>query len=554
MYPYASSSSPDPVSPQAAPAPAAPPAHPAAAHASAAEGATPGSGEGAGTAPGTGTSGGGSTDRRTAPPAGQAPLPGTMPPGATRPGTTSPAAAPVPATPPAATPYTPAPAGPASGAPAVPTGPLHYAPRRAFWESRGVRTGALFTVLAVCGVIILAVVRRHIGTEPFLVGLALAILPVPLLVWAWLWLDHVAPQPWQNVVFAFAWGSCAATLVAIFANEYGAKLLVSTFSNHTGDAGRTDQLGATFVAPLVEETAKGAALLLLFLFRRRHFESLLDGIVLAGLAATGFAFTENILYLGSAFSEDQALGSHGSTTFATFFVRVLMTPFAHPLFTSMTGLGFAIAAVARPGRRWRWRWAPPVGGWLLAMALHGTWNGTSTLSPLTFLTVYVAVMIPAFGLVVALAFWARSNELRGVRTHLAPYAAAGWLALPEPVALGSMRIRAEARRLARRVQGEAAARAVRDYAVFATHLALLRGAAVRGAPTPDFAAREGELLHHLWARRTLAQPALLHAAAPPLRLPAPRPAFPPPPYAWTSAAPPPAAFPPYTPPHQGKHL
>ncbi|WP_141726649.1 PrsW family intramembrane metalloprotease, partial [Actinacidiphila rubida] len=223
----------------------------------------------------------------------------------------------------------------------------------------------------------------------------------------------------ENVVFAFTWGACAATLVALFANEYGAKLLATTFS---GTPTQTDQWGATFVAPLVEESAKGAAILLLFLFRRRQFESVLDGIVVAGLTATGFAFTENILYLGTAFSEDQAVGSHGATTFATFFVRVLMTPFAHPLFTSMTGIGFALAAVVRPGRRWRWRWLPPVAGWMLAMGLHGTWNGSSTTSPLTFLTLYVAVMVPAFGLLVWLAFWARSNELRTVRRQLPAYA------------------------------------------------------------------------------------------------------------------------------------
>jgi RsiW-degrading membrane proteinase PrsW (M82 family) len=248
-----------------------------------------------------------------------------------------------------------------------------------------VRTGALFTALAVCGVVILAVVRHHIGTEPFLVGLALAVVPVPLIGWGYLWFDRVAPSPWQNIVFAFSWGACAATLVAIFANEYGAKLLASTLS---ATPTQSDRWGAMFVAPLVEESAKGTAVLLLFLTRRRYFESLLDGIVLAGLTATGFAFTENILYLGSAFNEDKALGGDGvGTTAATFVVRVVMTPFAHPLFTSMTGIGFALAATVRPGRRWRWRWAPPVAGWALAMVLHGTWNGTSQLSPLSFQTV-----------------------------------------------------------------------------------------------------------------------------------------------------------------------
>ncbi|MFJ1585955.1 PrsW family intramembrane metalloprotease [Streptomyces sp. NPDC088197] len=417
-----------------------------------------------------------------------------------------------------------APAGPPPGfAPAPAPETWQYAPRRPFWESRAVRTGALFTALAVCGVIILAVVRQHIGTESFLVGLVLAVLPVPLLVWAFLWLDHVAPSPWQNVVFAFSWGACAATLVALFANEYGAKLIATTFS---ATPTQTDHWGATFVAPLVEETAKGAALLLLFLFRRRHIESVVDGIVLAGLAATGFAFTENILYIGSAFGEDKALGSSvlDSATAATFFVRVLMTPFAHPLFTAMTGIGFAIAATSRP--RSVWRWLAPLGGWLLAMVLHGLWNSSSMLSPVGFLTVYVAVMIPVFGLVVWLAFWARARELRTIRTNLPVYAAAGWLTLPEPTALASMKARSQARDTARRYYGESGARAVRDYTAFATHLAFLRAAATRGMPAPDFTAREAELLHHLWQRKSLVRIPLAQAATPHL-----------PPAAWAAPFP-----------------
>ncbi|MGW5355183.1 PrsW family intramembrane metalloprotease [Streptomyces sp. NPDC004031] len=430
--------------------------------------------------------------------------------------------------------------------PAAPPPPsVHYAPRRPFWESRAVRTGALFTALAVCGVVILAVVRHHIGTEPFVVGSTLAVLPVPVLVSGFLWLDRAAPSPWQNVVFAFAWGSCAATLVALFANEYGAKLLANTLS---ATPTQSDQWGATFVAPLVEETAKGAAILLLYLFRRRFIESLLDGIVLAGLVATGFAFTENILYLGTAFGEDKAVGAGvlSSTTLGTFIVRVLMTPFAHPLFTSMTGLGFAIAATSRP--RSPLRWIAPIGGWLLAMVLHGSWNGSSQLSPVAFLTVYVSVMIPVFGLLVGLTFWARAAQFRTVREHLAAYAAAGWLAPREPVALASMRIRGDARDLARRHYGDAGARAVRDYAAYATHLAFLRAAAARGRKPADYAARESELLQHLWHHRRLAQPALLHSTPLPWPppFPSPRPYTP-----WPPTHPQPAPTP-YWPPRGGQ--
>jgi hypothetical protein len=165
------------------------------------------------------------------------------------------------------------------------------------------------------------------------------------------------------------------------------------------------------------------------------------------------------------------------------------------------------------------------------MVLHGSWNGSAQLSPMGFLIVYVSVMIPAFGLVVWLAFWARAGERRTIRVHLAPYAAAGWLAPREPVALSSMRVRGDARDLARRLHGDAGGRAVRDYAAYATHLAFLRAAATRGLRPPDFAARESELLQHLWHGRALAQPALLQSTPPPWPPPYPQPfPYPPAPY------------------------
>lgn len=408
-------------------------------------------------------------------------------------------------------------------------GQWHYKPRRHFWENRTFRLVALFSVLALCGVIILALVRRQTGTEGFLVGLLLAVLPVPILGGAFLWLDRVEPTPLRDAVFAFAWGACAATLVAILANEYATELLVTTF---TASDSQSDTWGATFVAPVVEESAKGAAVLLLFLFRRRDFTGIVDGVVIAGLTATGFAFTENILYLGSGFAEDQAYGTGGGlgTTAAVFVVRIVMTPFAHPLFTSLTGIGFAIAATSRPGQARRW--LAPLGGWLLAMVLHGTWNGSASFSPLGFLAVYATVMIPLFGLLVWLAIWSRSNELKTIRTQLPLYAMAGWLSLPEPAAIGSMKGRGLARSVAHAAQGKEAARTVREYVSFATSLAFLRARANRGAAGADFQDREQELLHHLWERKAVAQPALTHAAH------AIRPAFPPV-YPW--GAPPPGA-------------
>jgi hypothetical protein len=133
-------------------------------------------------------------------------------------------------------------------------------------------------------------------------------------------------------------------------------------------------------------------------------------------------------------------------------------------------------------------------------------------------------MLPAFGLLTWLVIWTRQRELRTVREELPAYAATGWLTPAEPFALGSMRARRLARDYAGRHLGKQATRTVAQYEAYATSLAFLRHRARRGRAGADFALREWELLHELWRRREVAQPALDHAAmttAPPVRVAAP---------------------------------
>ncbi|WEH34321.1 PrsW family intramembrane metalloprotease [Streptomyces sp. AM 4-1-1] len=485
-----------------------------------------------------------------------------------------------------------------------------YRPRRVgmMWRSKVFRAGAVIVALALCGLAILSMVRDQTGTQGFLVGLGLAVLPVPLLMSAFRWLDRVEPGPWRNLLFAFAWGACAAALIAISANSFAMRWLATA----TADPSSAYTLGTTVIAPIVEESAKAAAVLLIFLFRRKDFTGVVDGAVVAGFTATGFAFTENILYLGNAFGEDRAFGTSGlaSITAATFFVRVVMSPFAHPLFTVLTGIGLGLAARGARRRRVR-RIAYPLLGLLLAMGMHALWNGSASFGEYGFYAVYGAFMVPVFGLLTWLVIWSRQRELRTLAEELTAYAAAGWLTPAEPFALSSMRARGLARDVARhhyggahpphgggtyspygnahlphvspyapygnahlpygsahpaygngyaparapvpapqppggwprtqisaqlsahakaqaRALGKSAARAVAEYESFATSLAFLRRRARHDVAGPDFAARERELLHHLWQRREVAAPALTHAARTMGRFrPPPTPAAPP---------------------------
>ncbi|MFJ3306239.1 PrsW family intramembrane metalloprotease [Streptomyces sp. NPDC086549] len=406
--------------------------------------------------------------------------------------------------------------------PTHPTDPVDGALRHPhWWQRKWVRYGALITLLALSGLVILALVREQTGTEGFLVGIGLAVLPVPLLIAAFRWLDRVEPGPWRNTLFAFAWGACAAALIAIVANSFATRWIATA----TADPAGADTLGATVIAPIVEESSKAAAVLLVFLFRRRDFTGIVDGVVIAGVTATGFAFTENILYLGTAFGTDQLTGDRGiaSVTAATFFVRVVMSPFAHPLFTVLTGIGFGIAALSAERQHVR-RVLLPLGGLLLAMSMHAFWNGSSTFGPYGFFAVYGAFMVPSFGLLTWLAIWTRQRELRTVREELPAYVFAGWLGPAEPFVLGSMRARQMARDYAGHHLGKPAARAVGQYEAYATKLAFLRRRGLRGRAGADYVARERELLAELWELRHVARPAMEYAA----RTAAPRPVYGPP--------------------------
>ncbi|WP_055701049.1 PrsW family intramembrane metalloprotease [Streptomyces silaceus] len=420
-----------------------------------------------------------------------------------------------------------------------------------WWQRRAIRVAALVTLLALSGLVILALVREQTGTQGFLVGLGLAVVPVPLLVAAFRWLDRVAPGPWRNLLFSFSWGACAAALIAIVANSFAIRWIATA----TADPTSADTLGATVIAPIVEESAKAAAVLLVFLFRRRDFTGLVDGVVIAGVTATGFAFTENILYLGNAFVTDQLSRDSGlaSVTAATFFVRVVMSPFAHPLFTVLTGIGFGIAALSAERMRVR-RVLLPFAGLLLAMGMHALWNGSAVFGQYGFFTVYAVFMLPAFGLLTWLAIWTRQRELRMITAELPVYAAAGWLTPPEPFALGSMRARALARDYASYTWGKPAARTVAEYQEYATSLAFLRHRGRRGRAGADFVARERELLEKLWERREPARPALDYAAraTAPVMVPMPYGAYGHPPYGPAPYAAPAWGHTPYAPPPYGQ--
>jgi protease PrsW len=367
--------------------------------------------------------------------------------------------------------------------PASPGPPRSGQGRRALW------LGLLIAVCASATIGIVTFVGWNIGPLALTVGIVGAILPVPVLIACFLWLDRYEPSPMWIMVTSFLWGAGVATSGAYTVNNFASTLFERWQL--------PDSLVAVLVAPVIEEGLKALFPLLLFVFYRKAYTGIIDGVVYCGLSATGFAMVENILYLGGhgfAPASEQGYAAGALAAVAIFIVRVPLTGFAHPLFTSMTGLGLGFAA--RSPRR-AVRVLAPLTGLVAAMTLHATWNLTAALAagdPLFLLYGYFAVFMPIFFTIVGLVLWTRSWEGRLAERVLGVYALAGWFSPPEVVALGSMGRRLSARRWARRVAGDAGHTAMRGYQFAATRLALLRDGVNRGLyRTPaDLAAATAE--------------------------------------------------------------
>jgi RsiW-degrading membrane proteinase PrsW (M82 family) len=340
---------------------------------------------------------------------------------------------------------------------------------------RAVLLGVLIAVCAIATIGFVAFLGWNLGPEAIAVGIVGAILPVPVLIGCFLWLDRYEPSPMWIMLVSFLWGAGVATTGAFLVNTFAS----SMFERYQ----LPDALVGVVVAPIIEETLKAAFPIMLFLFYRRAYTGVIDGIVYCGLSATGFAMVENILYLGGlgyGSASEQGFASGALAATAVFILRVPLTGFAHPLFTSLTGLGLGFAARSP---RLAVKILAPLTGLVGAMTLHAAWNLGATLAglePFILLYSYFAVFMPIFFGMVGLVLWLRSWEGRLAERVLGVYASAGWFSPPEVVAVGSMGRRLSARRWARRVAGDAGYAAMRRYQVAATRLALLRDGLDRG--------------------------------------------------------------------------
>jgi protease PrsW len=233
---------------------------------------------------------------------------------------------------------------------------------------------------------------------------------VPMFIFAYIlyWLDRYEKEPIPLLIGVFAWGMLVAAGGAYVLNT----LFGITVFSVTGSEAASEIATGSISAPFIEEGLKGMAVLLVFWIFRREFDSILDGIVYAGIAALGFAATENVLYIWRGYAAEGWGG-----LFQLVFIRVILVGWQHPFYTAFTGIGFA---VARMNRSWLVRIVAPLVGFGMAMFFHSAHNTLAGIPLLGDLTCFVGSFLDWSGVffMFLVILWATWMEQRNIINHL----------------------------------------------------------------------------------------------------------------------------------------
>ncbi len=251
-----------------------------------------------------------------------------------------------------------------------------------------------------------------VGLETFKAMVVGAVLAFPAMVVYLIlprFLDRYDPEPWYALLMALAWGGVAAVGISALINTVVGEAL-GPFA------------GMVISAPIVEEAMKGSLVLGFFYFLRREFDGVVDGIIYGTFVAIGFAAVENVIYYARAgLQADQDLT-------IMFFLRGVLTPWAHPLFTSMTGIGVGVAR--ETSRPWL-RFVAPVVGYGTAVTLHAIWNGAGLVGGNTVACLMLplwVIFVVTFVVIVAVLVRRRGKI---IRAHLLDEVALGHLSQAE---------------------------------------------------------------------------------------------------------------------------
>jgi RsiW-degrading membrane proteinase PrsW (M82 family) len=335
-------------------------------------------------------------------------------------------------------------------------------------------------VLAACclvAIVALAIVVSQRGPAPTLVGLFLALLPIPLLVALILYLDRLEPEPRALLAAMFGAGAGIAVLTALLGRALKTGVLTTPeLGPHPGRAVAVT-VGAAIGGALVTETLNLIVLLALLASRRTEIDGAHDGVVYASMAGLGYAFVANLYAYALAWNA-------GVNALAEQFTRRgIFGPVFQALFISMIGLGIAYAASRRPGSDQSSGYLAIAIGWVAAVALEALWNHSVSVGGTGLLVTY-AVLIAALIVLIVVVVVDRQRVVAMITMFLPGFEDPEVVMVCDVPMLASLRLRRLGRHWARLNLGIKGRRAMAQYQLAATELAMACNRNRFGRTTP----------------------------------------------------------------------
>ena len=292
----------------------------------------------------------------------------------------------------------------------------------------------VYCLLVVVGAVVVSG-QISIAAAAYSGALISGIIAFGLLAVAYLWFIHYEDRyttvPPKLAAAGFVWGGVAAIgAFALLGNDAVMSLYAKTFG-----ASFAFDWGAALTAPIDEELAKGAGIVLLVTLAPQLIRSPFDGLILGAFVGLGFQISEDISYafIGAA----DAFGDVGAA-WATIEVRTLASIPSHWMYSGVFGAGL-IWFIGRPDVPAR----KGLGAGLMvtAMLMHGLWDASAAIAGDSVFGSVVPLIVA--GGIIAVFVWVYRNtvpiEREWMRELMAPEVELGVLTPAELDALAGSR-------------------------------------------------------------------------------------------------------------------
>ncbi len=205
-----------------------------------------------------------------------------------------------------------------------------------------------------------------------IVSAAISMLIYLYLLWKF---DKNEPEPIKFVLFHFFYGASVAVILGIVGSLALSFPLSYLFSEEANTL-----LKVIMIAPIIEELAKAS--LLFKTISNKKIDNLTDGLIYGGAIGLGFGMTENFFYFIS-------FGDSLQTLIPLVIMRTLFSAVMHTIATATVG---GVMSLSKYSSKNKFA-VSTIGGLLIAMFIHFTWNFSVSYSSTFFIGITFMLLI-----------------------------------------------------------------------------------------------------------------------------------------------------------------